>query len=125
MKSILHSIKYPFAIDAGHGKLAAEPDYPRHVEQLMMQVLMTAPGERVNRPDFGCGIRQMVFAPNSEFSASLAQVNVFEALTHWLSSVIEVSEVDVQTEGAKLNIKIAYLLKARMERHYLNVEILK
>lgn len=125
MKSILHSIKYPLAIDSGHGKLAEEPDYPSHVEQLMMQVLMTAPGERVNRPDFGCGIRQMVFAPNSEVSASLAQVSVYEALTHWLSSVIEVSEVEVLAEGAMMNIKIAYILKARMERRYLNVEIPK
>ena len=125
MKSILHSIKYPFAIDSGHGKLAEESDYPSHVEQLMMQVLMTAPGERVNRPDFGCGIRQMVFAPNSEVSASLAQVSVYEALTHWLSSVIEVSEVEVEADGAMLKLKIVYILKARMERRYLNMEIPK
>ena len=71
MASPLHTIRYPFAIDAGHGKLAEENDYPSHVEQLMMQVLMTAPGERINLPEFGCGIRQMVFAPNSVASASL------------------------------------------------------
>jgi phage baseplate assembly protein W len=123
MKTVLHSIRYPIAIDAGHGKLAEETDYPSHVEQLMMQVLMTAPGERVNLPDFGCGIRQMVFAPNSEASASLAQVSVYEALNRWLSSVIEVSQVEVQAENATLRINIAYILKARMERRYLNVEI--
>ena len=123
MKTVLHSIQYLFAIDAGHGKLAEETDYPSHVEQLIMQVLMTAPGERVNRPDFGCGIRQMVFAPNSEASASLAQVSVYEALNRWLSSVIEVSQVEVQAENATLRINIAYILKARMERRYLNVEI--
>ena len=125
MKSTLHSIKYPFAIDSGFGRLAEESDYPNHVEQLMMQVLMTAPGERVNRPDFGCGIRQMVFAPNSEVSASLAQVSVYEALTHWLSSVIEVSEVEVEADGAMLKLKIVYILKAKMERRYLNMEIPK
>lgn len=123
MKTVLHSIQYPLAIDAGHGKLAEETDYPSHVEQLIMQVLMTAPGERVNLPEFGCGIRQMVFAPNSEASASLAQVSVYEALNRWLSSVIEVSQVEVQAEDSTLRINIAYILKARMERRYLNVEI--
>ena len=123
MKTVLHSIQYPLAIDAGHGKLAEENDYPSHVEQLIMQVLMTAPGERVNLPEFGCGIRQMVLAPNSEASASLAQVSVYEALNRWLSSVIEVSQVEVQAEESTLRINIAYILKARMERRYLNVEI--
>jgi hypothetical protein len=88
-----------------------------------MQVLMTAPGERVNLPEFGCGIRQMVFAPNSEASASLAQVSVYEALNRWLSSVIDVSQVEVKADNATLRITIAYILKARMERRYLNVEI--
>ncbi len=123
MSEVLHSIHYPFAIDAGHGKLAEETNYPSHVEQLIMQVLMTAPGERVNLPEFGCGIRQMVFAPNSEASASLAQVSVYEALNRWLSSVIDVSQVEVKADNATLRITIAYILKARMERRYLNVEI--
>jgi phage baseplate assembly protein W len=123
MKTVFHSIHYPLAIDAGHGKLAEEPDYPSHVEQLMMQVLMTAPGERVNLPEFGCGIRQMVFVPNSEAAASLAQVSVYEALNRWLSPVIEVSQVDVEADNATLRVNIAYTLKARLERRYLNVEL--
>ncbi len=66
MNKLIHSIRYPFAIDDGFGKLAEETDYYRHVEQMIKQVLFTNPGERINRPDFGCGIRRMVFAPNSE-----------------------------------------------------------
>ena len=74
------SIHYPFAVDAGLGGLAEESDYAEHVEQMIIQVLFTNPGERVNRPDFGCGLRRMVFAPNSDVAASLAQVTVFQAL---------------------------------------------
>jgi phage baseplate assembly protein W len=119
----LTSIRYPFAIDAGLGRLAVETDYAAHVEQLMRQVLFTSPGERVNRPDFGCGLRRMVFAPNSEVTASLLQVTVFQALTRWLGTLIEVERVEVQAVDEVLEVRIAYVLRARQERRYLNLEV--
>ena len=90
---------------------------------MIKQVLFTNPGERVNRPDFGCGIRRMVFAPNSDTSASLAQVTVFQALDKWLGNLIQVSRVEVEAANEVLTVKIAYVLKARQERRYLNVEV--
>jgi Bacteriophage baseplate protein W len=103
--------------------LAEEENYAEHVEQMMIQVLFTAPGERVNRPDFGCGIRRLVFAPNSEVSATLAQVTIYQALTNWLGSAIDVNDVKAQAIEERLEIKIAYTLKARGERRYLNLEV--
>ncbi|MBN1875049.1 MAG: GPW/gp25 family protein [Anaerolineae bacterium] len=117
------SIHYPLGIDAGLGRLAMESNYAAHVEQLIKQVLFTNPGERVNRPDFGCGIRRMVFAPNRDVSASLAQVTIFQALDKWLGTVIAVSRVEVQTYDETLAVKIAYILKARQEYRYLNLEV--
>jgi phage baseplate assembly protein W len=117
------SIHYPFAIDAGLGGLAEESDYAEHVEQMIMQVLFTNPGERVNRPDFGCGLRRMVFAPNSDVAASLAQVTVFQALDTWLGTLINVADVKVQALEEVLEIRIAYILIARQERRYLNLEV--
>jgi phage baseplate assembly protein W len=117
------SIRYPIAVDAGLGRLAVESDYAAHVEQLMRQVLFTNPGERVNRPDFGCGLRRMVFAPNSEVTASLLQVTVFQALTRWLGSVIEVDRVETAAREEILEVQIAYVLRARQERRYLNLEV--
>ena len=117
------SIRWPITIDAGLGRLAEEEDYPAHVEQLMRQVLLTAPGERINRPDFGCGLRRMVFAPNSDVTASLAQVSVLQALEKWLAPVIETEDVRVRAEEEKLVVTIRYLLKARQERRYLQVEV--
>ena len=80
MSQPITAVRYPFAIDAGLGRLEVETDYAEHVEQLILQVLFTNPGERVNRPDFGCGVRRMVFAPARDVSASLAQVSVYQAL---------------------------------------------
>ena len=123
MADLFTSILYPFAIDSGLGRLAEETVYDAHVEELIKQVLLTSPGERINRPDFGCGLKRMVFAPNSDVAASLVQVSVYEALTKWLSSVIDVSAVQAAASGETLTVAIAYVLKARRERKYLNLEV--
>jgi phage baseplate assembly protein W len=123
MNTPITSIHYPFTIDAGVGRLAEETDYAAHVEQMIKQVLFTNPGERINRPDFGCGLRRMVFAPNSEVTASLTQVTVFQALETWLGDLINVDEVRVKAIEEVLEVGIVYVLKARQERRYLNLEV--
>jgi phage baseplate assembly protein W len=123
MKENFTSIRYPIAIDTSLGRLQEETDYAEHVEQLMRQVLFTSPGERINRPDFGCGLKRLIFAPNSEVSASLAQVSIFEALRRWLDPVISVNDVKVKAINETLEIRIVYTLKARQERRYLNLEV--
>lgn len=123
MNANLHSIRYPLSIDRGLGMLREEPNYDRHVEQLIRQVLLTNPGERINRPDFGCGLRQMVFAPNSDTSASLTQVLVRQSLDKWLGTIITVEEVRVRAIDSTLEITLVYILIARQERRYLNVDV--
>jgi phage baseplate assembly protein W len=123
MNEAIHSILYPFAIDKGLGKLAEETNYAAHVEQMIKQVLFTNPSERVNRPDFGCGLLRMVFAPNSEATASLTKVLIVQSLDKWLGTLIEVIDVDAQAIEETLEIKIVYLLKARQEQRFLNLEV--
>jgi hypothetical protein len=123
MSTPFTSIKHPLAVDLGRGRLAEEDDYAEHIRQMMLQVLFTAPGERINRPDFGCGVKRLVFAPNSEVSASLAQVTIDQALTRWLGTAIEVNDVKALVIEERLEIKIAYTLRTRGERRYLNLEV--
>jgi phage baseplate assembly protein W len=123
MSTPFTSIKHPFAVDLGRGRLAEEEDYAEHIRQMMLQVLFTAPGERIDRPDFGCGVKRLVFAPNSEVSAALAQVTIFQSLTRWLGTAITVNDVKALAIDARLEITIAYTLKARGERRYLNLEV--
>lgn len=117
------SLRFPVGVDAGVGKLAVERDNARHVDQLIRQVLLTNPGERVNRPGFGCGLRAMVFAPNSELTAGLAQVAVFQALTEWLSDLIDVDSVDARALSETLELQVAYVLRSSGERRFLNLEV--
>jgi phage baseplate assembly protein W len=123
MNQPIYSIFYPFAIDAGVGRLAEENNYAAHVEQMIKQVLFTNLGERINRPDFGCGLRRMVFAPNSEVTAGITQITILEALETWLGSLIRVDDVKVKAIEEVLEIHIVYILRARQERRFLNLEV--
>lgn len=97
---------FPYHLD-GRGR-TAETDDDDHVRDLIYQVLFTNPGERVNRPDFGCGIGQLVFMPNSEALATATQFLVQGALTRWLDSVIAVQSVEVTSEDSKLTVRIVF-----------------
>lgn len=107
-------IRYPFRID-GRGR-TADATETEHVRQLIEQVLFTWPGERVNRPDFGCGLQQLLFAPNSTELAAATQFLVQGALQQWLGDVIEVEDVKVDAIDSRLEVTIAYRLKRTEER---------
>jgi phage baseplate assembly protein W len=123
MSAPFTSIRHPVAIDPSSRGLAEESDFSEHVEQLVRQVLLTSPGERINRPDFGCGVRRLVFAPGGEVAAALARTAIYQALTRWLSNAISVHEVTVRAVETTLEIKVGYVIRARGERRYLNMQV--
>lgn len=106
---------FPFRID-GRGR-TAETDRDDHVRDLIHQVLFTAPGERVNRPDFGCGIGQLTFMPNGDQLAAATQFLVQGALTRWLDTVIVVHEVLVEALDAQLTVTVVYSDRRTGEQH--------
>lgn len=116
-------LKYPFAIDGVRGRVAEEPDFDAHIRQLLLQVLLTSPGERINRPDFGCGVKRLLFAPNGEVSAALARSVIYQALDRWLGTAITVQEVVVSAGESTLDIRIGYVVKARGQRQVLNLQV--
>jgi phage baseplate assembly protein W len=85
---------FPLRI-AADTRQTARTAYASHVEQMIEQVLLTAPGERLNLPQFGCGLRKLLFAPIDESLTAALKIQVMQALGEWLSGVIEVSEVEV------------------------------
>jgi phage baseplate assembly protein W len=107
-------LDYPFHVD-GRGRSAATDD-DDHIRDLIHQVLFTAPGERVNRPDFGCGLKQLVFMPNSDALAAATQMLVRGALQRWLAHVIEVEQLSVEAEDERLLVTIDYIKRSTGER---------
>jgi uncharacterized protein len=89
---------YPFRVDPASGQTAQSP-YAAHVQQMVYQLLMTNPGERVNQPQFGCGIRGMVFAPINDALAATVQLRVLQALSTWLNGIVVPGNVDVTSSA--------------------------
>lgn len=106
-------IDYPFHSDR-RGR-TAETDQEDHVRDLIEQVLFTAPGERVNRPDFGSGLMQLVFAPTSDEVATATQFLVQGALQQWLGELIQVEAVQVESEDATLRVSVQYTLRRNQQ----------
>lgn len=102
-------LDYPFHFD-GRGR-TAETNGDDHIRDLIEQVLFTSPGERVNRPTFGSGVMQLVFAPNSDALATATQRLVQGALQQWLGDLIQVQAVEVQNEDAILRITVQYVVR--------------
>ena len=108
------NIDFPFHFD-GRGR-TADTDDDDHIRDLIEQVLFTSPGERVNRPDFGCGLKQLVFAPNSDELAAATQFLVQGALQQWLGNLIQVEGVQVESEESTLRVTIVYVVRRNQER---------
>jgi phage baseplate assembly protein W len=102
-------VAFPFQPDA-HGRTAtATPD--DHLRDLIEQVLFTSPGERVNRPDFGAGLLQLVFQPASEPIVTAVRMAVQGALNTWLGDRIAVQDVAVEAEESTLRVTVRYLVR--------------
>lgn len=110
----MREVGYPYTID-NSGRTATAGRDP-HIRQLIEQVLFTAPGERVNRPDFGVNIRQFVFAGNSQETAASAQFLIQGELERWLGDIIDVEAVVVDTEEATFNVTIRFTVRANQQR---------
>ena len=83
----------------------------KHIRDMIELVLFTSPGERLNRPDFGCGLLQLVFAPNNDITASTIQLTIQSSLNKWLGSLIDINNVSIQKEEEKLIIVVDYTVK--------------
>jgi len=103
------SVDYPFHFD-GRGRTAVV-DGDDHIREMIEQVLFTLPGERVNRPTFGSGLLQMVFAENSPELAAATQFAVQGALQQWLGDLILIEAVRVEGEEATLRVEVQYVVR--------------
>jgi phage baseplate assembly protein W len=94
MTIVRQDFAFPFRIDPA-SQQTAQAGYAAHVDQMVRQLLLTTPGERVNLPQFGCGLRQLVFAPDSDALAATVKLRVIQGLNQWLAGVVNVVDVVV------------------------------
>jgi phage baseplate assembly protein W len=101
-------LHHPYGFN-GHGATATA-DEAAWIRGLIEQVIFTTPGERLMLPDFGSGLMQLVFAPNSPALASTTQFLVQGALQRWLGDLITLEAVDVEAEEASLRVSVRYTI---------------
>jgi phage baseplate assembly protein W len=102
-------IGVPLQIDPS-GRTAGTTD-AAYIRALIGEVLFTQPGERVNRPDFGSGLLQLVLAPADDTLAATTQLTVQSSLQRWLGDLIEVAAVEVTSDEETLRVLVSYLVR--------------
>lgn len=107
------NIAFPFQID-GHGRTAATTD-DLHIRDMIEQLLFTNPGERVNRPDFGSGLLQTVFQPNSPALVAALQFTLQGALQQALGDLIQLQAVQVDNADSSLTVTVQYLVRSEQQ----------
>jgi phage baseplate assembly protein W len=103
------NVDFPFHF-ARLGRTATAGD-DDHIRDMIEQLLFTNPGERINRPDFGSGLLQLVFAPNSPELAAALQFTVQAALQRWLGDVIDLQSLEVTSEDSTLRVTVQYVVR--------------
>jgi len=102
-------VGFPFQINS-YGRIA-DPDYDLHVQQMIELLLFTEPGERVNRPEFGCGLLRVLYGSNSQTVASSVQLLVKTSLQRWMSDVVRATKVEVEPrEDGAFKVSLTYVL---------------
>ena len=99
-------INFPFQIN--HYGHIQEADADKHLRDMMEQILFTIPGERVNRPDFGCGVQMLVFGSIMPEMLSVKQSMIQAEIQKYLGHLLQLKEVKITTEDSQLNILIRY-----------------
>lgn len=117
-------LDYPYNVSSTGVPKLTNPD--DHMRDLVLQVLFTMPGERVNLPEFGVGVQQLVFAPSSDMLRASAQFLISSNLQRWLGDRIDVNQVSVTSQPGEeevVVIEITYTLKATQQQQTLQVQV--
>jgi len=110
---------FPFAVNAA-GRISASGG-DEAIRGKIIQALFTAPGERVNRPDFGCGLFNLVFEPNNDVLRTAMEFTVGQALTRWLSDDIMVDGIQVVSRDETATIEIVYIKKQDLAKQAVRI----
>lgn len=106
---------FPFAFRFDASGRTANRTVEEHINDLILQLALTSPGERVNRPDFGSGLQQLVFSPNSDLLAGTTQMLLQGAIQQHLGDKIELQDLEVTNIDSTFEVRVQYLLKKTQE----------
>lgn len=118
---MIGSFKFPFSVTAA-GSITGSTDNNDRIRGKIIQVLFTAPGERVNLPEFGCGLFNLLFEPNNMILAAAIEFTVGQALTRWLRDEILVDGVNIDVHDELVTVEIAYTKRRDLAKQAMRVQ---
>jgi phage baseplate assembly protein W len=114
-------MKFPFHIGTD-GRTATPESVDEHIKGEIIQLLLTAPGERPFLPNFGGGLRRLVFERNDDVSAGLSKALVSQALSTWLGLRVKVVSLDVDATESTLMVDLRYRIIQTNEEKQMRFE---
>lgn len=111
---------FPLAVSTGGRITATGGD--EAIRGKIIQVLFTAPGERVNKPEFGCGLFNLVFEPNDSVLAAAMEFTIGQALSRWLKDDIVLNAVDVESQDENVFVQVVYTRKKDLARQAVRIQ---
>ncbi|MFI5910935.1 GPW/gp25 family protein [Dactylosporangium sp. NPDC051541] len=115
------TLRFPFSANSA-GAIAVELDEDAQLRGKVIQVLFTAPGERVNQPEFGCGLFNLAFDPNNTIMAAATEFSIGQALSRWLGDELVVGAVGVRSLDEQVAVEVAYVRRKDLSRQAVRVQ---
>ncbi len=100
-------LSFPFRI-GGDGRTARVTRMEEHVREEIIQLILTNPGERLFLPEFGGGVRRLVFEGVYETTAAITKAAITRAISRWLGHRVTLQDLDVTVENEKIDVEIHY-----------------
>jgi phage baseplate assembly protein W len=104
----MSQLAFPYRPELGR---SARRDAAGHARDMLEALLFTSPGERVHRPEFGCGLNRLLFAGNTPELQGTLELTIRTAVQRWLGDILTIEALEVRVEESTLEVDLAYLLR--------------
>lgn len=114
-------LAFPFRITAD-GRTAQAASLEQHVRDELIQLILTNPGERLFLPEFGAGVRRLVFENAGEITAAAAKATISQALSRWLGERVTPEELIVESNNETITVDLKYRVAGTADQRRIRFE---
>ena len=114
-------LSFPFRVGSD-GRTAQVTTLEEHVRDELMQLILTNPGERAFLPEFGGGVRRLVFENISDTTAAMTKAMLTQAISRWLGQRITLEELIVETDNSTITVDLTYRIAGTEDQRRVRFE---
>jgi len=114
-------LSFPFHV-GNDGRTAQVSSLEAHVRDELIQLILTNPGERPFLPEFGGGVRRLVFENSDETTAGVVKSVITQAISRWLGHRITLEDLQVTVENETIEVEIKYRIAGTEDTRVMRFE---